>query len=117
MKILADQNMPLVEQFFKDMGEVERFDGRQLTPEQLIDVDVLLTRSVTQVDETMRSVGSRRRLSNCDVRWRPCKPATYLTLMGIILLRQLSFTVRGNGQQALRAVLRGWLIGMGRCYR
>ncbi|ODS15588.1 4-phosphoerythronate dehydrogenase [Pseudoalteromonas tetraodonis] len=53
MKILADQNMPLVEQFFKDMGEVERFDGRQLTPEQLIDVDVLLTRSVTQVNSEL----------------------------------------------------------------
>jgi len=53
MKILADQNMPLVEQFFKDMGGVERFDGRQLTPEQLIDVDVLLTRSVTQVNSEL----------------------------------------------------------------
>ncbi len=53
MKILADQNMPLVEQFFKDMGKVERFDGRQLTPEKLIDVDVLLTRSVTQVNSEL----------------------------------------------------------------
>ena len=31
MKILADQNMPLVEQYFADFGEVERFDGRKLT--------------------------------------------------------------------------------------
>jgi erythronate-4-phosphate dehydrogenase len=53
MKILADQNMPLVEQYFADFGEVERFDGRQLTPEQLINVDVLLTRSVTQVNNTL----------------------------------------------------------------
>ncbi len=49
MKILADQNMPLVEQYFSDFGEVERFDGRNLKPDQLIDVDVLLTRSVTNV--------------------------------------------------------------------
>ena len=53
MKILADQNMPLVEQYFADFGEVERFDGRKLTAEQLIDVDVLLTRSVTQVNNEL----------------------------------------------------------------
>ncbi|MBH0071476.1 4-phosphoerythronate dehydrogenase [Pseudoalteromonas sp. NZS127] len=53
MKILADQNMPLVEQYFADIGEVERFDGRQLTADQLIDVDVLLTRSVTQVNNEL----------------------------------------------------------------
>ena len=53
MKILADQNMPLVEQYFADFGEVERFDGRKLTPEQLINVDVLLTRSVTNVNHEL----------------------------------------------------------------
>lgn len=53
MKILADQNMPLVEQFFSDFGEVQRFDGRQLTREQLVDVDVLLTRSVTNVNSEL----------------------------------------------------------------
>ncbi|WP_392343368.1 4-phosphoerythronate dehydrogenase [Pseudoalteromonas prydzensis] len=55
MKILADQNMPLVEQYFADFGEVTRFDGRTLQSEQLIDVDVLLTRSVTQVSEALLS--------------------------------------------------------------
>ncbi|KTF13447.1 4-phosphoerythronate dehydrogenase [Pseudoalteromonas sp. H105] len=53
MKILADQNMPLVEQYFAELGSVERFDGRSLKSEQLIDVDVLLTRSVTQVNELL----------------------------------------------------------------
>ncbi|KPH96210.1 phosphoglycerate dehydrogenase [Pseudoalteromonas porphyrae] len=53
MKILADQNMPLVEQYFADFGEVTRFDGRTLQSEQLIDVDVLLTRSVTQVNSAL----------------------------------------------------------------
>jgi erythronate-4-phosphate dehydrogenase len=53
MKILADQNMPLVEQYFADFGEVVRFDGRKLTPEQLIDIDILLTRSVTEVSSEL----------------------------------------------------------------
>jgi len=59
MKILADQNMPLVEQYFADFGEVERFDGRKLTPEQLIDVDVLLTRSVTKVDTALLACANK----------------------------------------------------------
>ncbi|WP_194868898.1 4-phosphoerythronate dehydrogenase [Pseudoalteromonas sp. PPB1] len=53
MKILADQNMPLVEEFFSDLGVVKRFDGRSLTPHQLADADVLLTRSVTQVNSAL----------------------------------------------------------------
>jgi erythronate-4-phosphate dehydrogenase len=53
MKILADQNMPLVEQYFAELGSVERFDGRTLKSEQLVGVDVLLTRSVTQVNEAL----------------------------------------------------------------
>lgn len=50
MKILADQNMPLVEEYFADLGSVTRFDGRNATPEQIEDVDILLTRSVTKVN-------------------------------------------------------------------
>lgn len=53
MKILADQNMPLVEQYFADFGEVTRFDGRNLSPQELVDVDVLLTRSVTKVNSSL----------------------------------------------------------------
>ncbi|RRS06791.1 4-phosphoerythronate dehydrogenase [Pseudoalteromonas sp. J010] len=53
MRILADQNMPLVESFFSDIGEVIRFDGRNLRPEELSDADILLTRSVTKVNEAL----------------------------------------------------------------
>ncbi|WP_372761205.1 4-phosphoerythronate dehydrogenase [Pseudoalteromonas sp.] len=61
MKILADQNMPLVEQYFADFGEVVRFDGRKLTPEQLIDADILLTRSVTQVNSELLAQANKLR--------------------------------------------------------
>lgn len=55
MKILADQNMPLVEEYFAHLGHVTRFDGRSLTAEQLKGVDVLLIRSVTPINEAMLS--------------------------------------------------------------
>ena len=53
MKILADQNMPLVGALFSPLGDVERFDGRTLTAAQAQHADVLLTRSVTQVNEQL----------------------------------------------------------------
>lgn len=53
MKILADENIPLVDKFFSAMGQVVTAPGRQITSEQLRDVDVLLVRSVTQVNEQL----------------------------------------------------------------
>lgn len=53
MRILADQNMPLVEKYFADIGEVVRFDGRNLTAEEVSDTDVLLVRSVTPVNNQL----------------------------------------------------------------
>ena len=59
MRILADQNMPLVEQYFSEFGEITRFAGRELAPEQLIDADVLLVRSITQVDKALLSKANK----------------------------------------------------------
>ncbi len=57
MKILFDENMPYANEFFSDIvgGDTELvpFAGRDLTPEQMVDADVLLVRSITQVDESL----------------------------------------------------------------
>lgn len=53
MKIIADENMPYVEELFSELGEVVRADGRSLTPEMVIDADVLLVRSVTKVNQAL----------------------------------------------------------------
>ncbi|EGM69486.1 4-phosphoerythronate dehydrogenase [Shewanella sp. HN-41] len=50
MKILVDENMPYVEPLFGDLGEIIPVNGRTLTAEQVRDADVLLVRSVTQVN-------------------------------------------------------------------
>ncbi|CCQ12445.1 Erythronate-4-phosphate dehydrogenase [Pseudoalteromonas luteoviolacea B = ATCC 29581] len=59
MKILADQNMPLVEAYFGEFGHVTRFDGRNVTPAQVEEADVLLVRSVTSVNEALLSNASK----------------------------------------------------------
>ncbi len=59
MKILADENMPYVQQLFGDLGTIEAVNGRTLTPQQVKDADVLLVRSVTKVDQALLSLNSK----------------------------------------------------------
>ncbi len=59
MKIVADENIPLLEAFFSDMAQqLVRLPGREMTREQVKDADILLVRSITQVNEALLS-GSR----------------------------------------------------------
>ena len=53
MKIVADENIPLVEELFSAFGTVEKKDGRGLQKKDLAAADVLLVRSVTRVDRTL----------------------------------------------------------------
>ena len=53
MKILADENMPYVQQLFGDLGTIETVNGRELTAEHVKDADVLLVRSVTKVNQAL----------------------------------------------------------------
>lgn len=59
MKILADENMPYVEQLFGDLGTIEAVNGRTLTPQQVKDADVLLVRSVTKVNQALLALNTR----------------------------------------------------------
>ncbi|MEI6858221.1 MAG: 4-phosphoerythronate dehydrogenase [Shewanella sp.] len=59
MKILADENMPYVQELFGDLGTIETVNGRELTPEQVKDADVLLVRSVTQVDGSLLGLNNQ----------------------------------------------------------
>lgn len=60
MKILADDNMPLVREWFGAHGEVRTLPGRTIDADAVRDVDVLLVRSVTRVDAALLA-GSRVR--------------------------------------------------------
>ncbi|MDH4239409.1 MAG: 4-phosphoerythronate dehydrogenase PdxB [Phycisphaerae bacterium] len=49
MKIIADENIPLVAECFSSIGKVEVVPGREITPGVIADADVLLVRSITPV--------------------------------------------------------------------
>ena len=50
MKIIADANIPFVAECFSSIGEVHTVGGREITPYVVGDADVLLVRSITQVN-------------------------------------------------------------------
>ena len=49
--IIADDNIPNVAQRFAGLGDVTTVNGRKLSSQQLQQADILLVRSVTQVDQ------------------------------------------------------------------
>lgn len=53
LRILADENIPSVEHYLGNHGRVQRVNGRALQSAQLQDVDILLVRSVTRVNEAL----------------------------------------------------------------
>lgn len=59
LNILIDENIPYAEQFFSGLGQITRFAGRELSPEQLVDADVLLVRSITKVNQSLLSQANR----------------------------------------------------------
>ncbi len=53
LKIVADENMPQVEAIFSRFGQVTLLPGRELSADDLKETDVLLVRSITQVNSDL----------------------------------------------------------------
>ncbi|WP_430462216.1 4-phosphoerythronate dehydrogenase PdxB [Thalassolituus sp. LLYu03] len=53
MHIVADENIPLLNEFFGDIGEITRVEGRTMTRADLEHADILLVRSVTKVNRAL----------------------------------------------------------------
>ncbi|BAN49541.1 erythronate-4-phosphate dehydrogenase [Metapseudomonas resinovorans NBRC 106553] len=67
MRIVADENIPLVEAFFGDLGEIRRLPGRAIDAAALADADLLLVRSVTRVDRALLAGSPVRFVGTCTI--------------------------------------------------
>lgn len=67
MHILADENIPLVEAFFAEHGEIRRMHGRTINRAALGDSGVLLVRSVTRVDRELLEGSRVRFVGTCTI--------------------------------------------------
>jgi erythronate-4-phosphate dehydrogenase len=68
MKIVADENIPLLSAFFSDMSRsLVTKAGRDLTAEDVKDADVLLVRSITQVNERLLDGSTVKFVGTCTI--------------------------------------------------
>ncbi len=67
MRIVADENIPLVDAFFGGLGEIRRLPGRAIDAAALADADLLLVRSVTRVDRTLLAGTPVRFVGTCTI--------------------------------------------------
>ncbi|WP_152224027.1 4-phosphoerythronate dehydrogenase PdxB [Pseudomonas sp. SCB32] len=67
MRILADENIPLVEAFFGGHGEIRRLPGRGIDRAALGDAEVLLVRSVTDVSRALLEGSQVKFVGTCTI--------------------------------------------------
>lgn len=67
MRILADENIPLVDAFFSEHGDIRRMPGRRINKAALEDIEILLVRSVTRVDRELLEGSSVRFVGTCTI--------------------------------------------------
>lgn len=53
MKIIADDRIPFVKEYFASQGDLQLISGREITAKHVKDADILLVRTVTQVDKKL----------------------------------------------------------------
>lgn len=111
LRIVADENMPSLETF-TDLGQVTRLPGRGICRQQLTAADVLLVRSVTQVNAQLlagtpvRFVGSATiGTDHIDLPW--------LAQNGIHFAHAPGCNAMAVAEYVLQAVL-AWLLQSGR---
>ncbi|MEO4049267.1 4-phosphoerythronate dehydrogenase PdxB [Pseudomonas sp. CAU 1711] len=67
MLIVADENIPLLDEFFSAFGEIRRHPGRAIDRAALGEAEVLLVRSVTRVDRALLEGSRVRFVGTCTI--------------------------------------------------
>ena len=67
MRIVADENIPLLDAFFAHFGEITRLPGRSIDRAAVADADVLLVRSVTPVTRELLEGSAVRFVGTCTI--------------------------------------------------
>ncbi|WP_347506497.1 4-phosphoerythronate dehydrogenase PdxB [Pseudomonas anguilliseptica] len=67
MRIVADENIPLLDEFFAGFGEIRRLPGRSIDAAAVADADLLLVRSVTQVNRALLEGSPVRFVGTCTI--------------------------------------------------
>jgi len=104
MKVVADTNIAYVREAFAEFGEVSLVTGRDLTPAQVRDADILLVRSVTRVDAHLLG-DSRVRFVSTATSGVDHVDQDYLAHRGIAFASAPGSNARSVAEYVLSAVL------------
>ncbi len=67
MRIVADENIPMVNAFFGHLGEVVCMSGRNMTAADVRDADALIIRSVTKVNSALLAGSKVKFVGTCTI--------------------------------------------------
>ena len=67
MRIVADENIPLLDAFFAHFGDIRRLPGRSIDRAAVADADILLVRSVTPVTRELLEGSAVRFVGTCTI--------------------------------------------------
>lgn len=67
MRIVADENIPLLDEFFAGFGEIHRLPGRHIDATAVANADLLLVRSVTQVNRALLEGSAVKFVGTCTI--------------------------------------------------
>jgi len=67
MKIVADENIPMLSRFFGEFGEVVQLPGREIMADDLKDADILIVRSVTKVNKALLGQSKVKFVGSCTI--------------------------------------------------
>ena len=67
LNIVVDENIPFADEFFSSLGRVTRLSGRNLNAQHLRAADILIVRSVTQVNAALLSSTPVRFVGTCTI--------------------------------------------------
>ncbi len=67
MKIVADQNIPLARELFGKFGDIQCLAGREINTSDIVDADILLVRSVTNVNQKLLEGSNVKFVGSCTI--------------------------------------------------
>lgn len=67
MRIVADENIPLLDEFFAGIGQIQRLPGRSISAAAVAEADILLVRSVTQVNRQLLEGSQVKFVGTCTI--------------------------------------------------
>lgn len=103
MKILADENIPFVNELFGPLGEVILRPGRSINANDVLDVDILIVRSVTPINEALLAGSKVKFVGTCTIGIDHLD-CDYLESRGIAYASAPGCNAKGVVQYALSAM-------------